>query len=92
LPDKGFQPLLAYGEFEPFVRARMRKLHLDRKTARYKGQMAALLKEEEEYEEKQETTVKYRNLSVWLAPLIGLALLSGLGYAIYWIIKTFLAN
>lgn len=91
-PDKGFQPLLAYGEFEPFVRARVRKLHLDMKTARYKGQMAALLKEEERYEEKQQTTVKLRQLSLWLGPLILFIFLSGLGYAIYLVIKSLSAK
>jgi serine/threonine-protein kinase len=92
LPNSGFQPLLAYGEFEPFVRARVRKLHLDMKTARYKGKMAALLKEEEQYEVMQQTTVKYRQLSVWLGPLMVLVLLSGLGYAIFWVIKNFLSK
>jgi serine/threonine-protein kinase len=89
-PNSGFQPLLAYGEFEPFVRARVRKLHLDMKTARYKGQMAALLKEEEQYEEKQQSTIKLRQLSLWLGPLMIFAFLSGLGFAIYLVMKTFL--
>jgi eukaryotic-like serine/threonine-protein kinase len=89
LSDSGFQPLLAYGEFEPSVRARVRKLHLDMKTARYKGQMAALLKEEEKYEEKQQSEVKLRQFSLWLGPLLVFLLLSGLGYAIYLVIKAF---
>jgi serine/threonine protein kinase len=91
-PDKGFQPLLSYGEFEPFIRARFRKLHLDMKTAKYKGQMSALLKEEEEYKQDQETTTKLRQFSAWIAPAIGLALLSGLGFAIYWVIKMLVAK
>jgi serine/threonine-protein kinase len=86
--DKGFQPLASFGEFEPVIRSLFKKQHLDMKGTRYKNQMAALIKEEADFQEEQENTRQYRRFVVWVAPLLALALLSGVGYAIYLIVKT----
>jgi len=91
-PKGEFQPLASYREFEPTLRAQAQKMMLDMKATRYKHKMVEILKQDAEYQEKQENTIQFRRFGAWIAPLLGLAILSGLGYLAYWAIKTFIVG
>lgn len=91
-PKGEFQPLASYHEFEPTLRAQAQKMMLDMKATRYKHKLVEILKQDAEYQEKQENTIQFRRFGAWIAPLLGLAILSGLGYLAFWAIKTFIAG
>jgi serine/threonine-protein kinase len=86
--NSGFQPLTSYREFEPILRSRASKMLLDQKATRYKNQYAAILKEEEEVQQENQSTIQVRRFWVWIAPLVGLLVLTGLAYLAWLAIKS----
>lgn len=91
-PNSGFEPLTAFREFESTIRAQAAKMVIDLKATRYKHKMVQILKEEAKHQQQQESTIQFRRFAAWIAPLVGLAILSGLGYLAWWAINTFIAG